>query len=316
MTENEIRIDPRTGFVTIIAADRNKRPSDFEGEIIKKTNSCPFDPGNENQSVEIMRIGNPWKIRVIENKFPELKLNSTVEENKIGNYLIKGAYGKNEVIIDTPIHNIRFFDLDKEQFNLWIDVLSERENVLYQLPRISHVFIFKNDGQAAGESLIHPHTQIMASPFIPEIIEREKSAFYKDENLLENMTLPQLLLEETDNFVCIAPYASRFAGETLIYSKKKVSSLIDLTADIRHELAFLIKTVLQKYSKIFTNFSYNLVFHEIKADDKFRFHVEIYPRLTIFAGIEIGAGAYVNPLPPETFAQSYKNLQASPLEAK
>jgi UDPglucose--hexose-1-phosphate uridylyltransferase len=132
---------------------------------------------------------------------------------------------------------------------------------------------------------------------------------------MEKMSLPQLILEDTENFVAIAPYASRFPGESLIYTKRSISSIMEMSDEMRKELVFLLKKILNKYASMFSNFSYNLVFHEKKDDLIFRFHIEIYPRVSILAGIELGEGVYVNTLPPEVFAESYKT-QASPLEVK
>ena len=44
--------------------------------------------------------------------------------------------------------------------------------------------------------------------------------------------------------------------------------------------------------------------------DRGHWHVEVLPRLTVFAGIELGAGIYVNAVAPETAAAALRDADA------
>ncbi len=315
--QNEIRRDYRTGDYAIIAPDRGKRPEDFHNPKVPEHSTpenCPFERGKENTNTEIMRVGDPWQIRAVENKFPELYGNIPVYQRD-GVFAMISGYGYNEVVIDTPSHNEPFESMDNDRLLLWLNMIIEREDALYLKKYIKHVHMFKNSGRDAGESLDHAHTQIMAWP---ELIGRVRTEYdaaskYTQKNgscLYEKILDVERyrLLIETNNFVCIAPFASRMAGESMILPKRHLAYLGDLTDKEREDLVQVLKQTLLVNRSIFGNLSYNFVSHEIKAMEDFHMHIEIYPRLAKFAGVELGEGVFVNQLPPEIYSESFRKL--------
>ncbi|MEM2428176.1 MAG: hypothetical protein QXD52_02920, partial [Candidatus Bathyarchaeia archaeon] len=50
---------------------------------------------------------------------------------------------------------------------------------------------------------------------------------------------------------------------------------------------------------------YNLGFHML-LENHYHWHVEVYPRLTIWAGLEKSTGVFINTVPPEDAAESLK----------
>ena len=313
--QNEIRRDYRTGDYSIIAPDRGKRPEDFHDPKVPEHSTpenCPFERGKESITKEIMRVGDPWQIRVVENKFPELYDSIPIYQRE-GIFAMMSAYGYNEVVIDTPGHNEPFESMDNDRLLLWLNTLIEREDALYLKNYIKHVHMFKNSGRAAGESLDHAHTQIMAWP---ELIgklraeydiassynQKEGACIY--EKVLDNERYR--LLIETNDFICIAPFASRMAGESMILPKRHVTYLGDLTENERSGLVDVLKRILLTNRALFGNLSYNFVSHEIKALENFHMHIEIYPRLAKLAGVELGEGVFVNQLPPEVYSEAFR----------
>jgi len=308
LVENEIRRDYRTGKYVIMAPNRGKRPEDFavlKDIIVSDISKCPFEYGKEESNNEIMRVGDPWKIRVIQNKFPELVGSIPLMETK-GKLSKISGYGYNEVIIDSPDHNTPFELLPESHLKLWLDTLIEREISLYQRRYIKYVQIFKNAGEAAGESLSHPHTQIMAWPEIIGSIDDELKRIrkYKLDNnlcLYEDILYEERsrILLEDNNFIAIAPFGSRFAGESMIIPKRHISFFADLDNDLRQSLVNILKLILNINRKIFGNYSYNLVFKELKDYPDLHAHIDIYPRLSIEAGVELGNDVFVNQLLPD-----------------
>ena len=140
---------------------------------------------------------------------------------------------------------------------LWLNTLIEREDALYLKNYIKHVHMFKNSGRAAGESLDHAHTQIMAWP---ELIgklraeydiassynQKEGACIY--EKVLDNERYR--LLIETNDFICIAPFASRMAGESMILPKRHVTYLGDLTENERSGLVDVLKRIFPFYQGV------------------------------------------------------------------
>lgn len=318
--ENEIRMDYRTGNFVIMAPNRGKRPEDFaviKERVVSDISKCPFEPGREFMSTEIMRIGDPWKIRVVQNQFPEL-IGTIPLMFSNGKLKKVSGYGYNEVIIDSPDHNKPFEALDDSQLKLWLDTVIEREIALYNRNYIKYVLVFKNAGEAAGESLTHPHTQVMAWPSIIGSIRdelkrirkykiRENKCIYED--ILEEEK-SRILLED-NNFIVIAPFGSRFPGESMILPRKHINFFAELDDVARLNLVKVLKQVLNINNKMFGNYAYNFVFKELKGYEEFHAHIDIYPRLTIQAGVELGNNVFVNQLLPEDYANKFRNILSS-----
>jgi len=315
--ENEIRRDYRTGKFAIMAPNRGKRPEDFSVSkevVTSDVSKCPFEYGKEYMSKEIMHVGDPWKIRVIENKFPELMSTIPLMFSK-GSFKKISGYGYNEVVVDSPDHNTPFELLDDSQLKLWLDTIIEREISLYDRNYIKYVLIFKNSGESAGESLSHPHTQIMAWPVIIGTIKRELrlARKYKQEKgkcLYEDVLDEERvrLLYEDNYFIAIAPFASRFAGESMILPKRHVNFFADLNENEKFDLVKTLKLILATNRKIFGNYSYNFAFKELKNYPEFHAHIDIYPRLTIEAGVELGNDVFVNQLTPEDYSKKFRSV--------
>jgi Galactose-1-phosphate uridylyltransferase len=106
--------------------------------------------------------------------------------------------------------------------------------------------------------------------------------------------------------VTLAPFASRMAGESMIVPRRHVNYILELTEDERYELASTIKTVISTNKKMFGQQPYNMVFHELKSEKDFHFHIEIYPRLAKLAGIELGQDVFVNTIVPEDYAIRFR----------
>lgn len=312
---SEIRKDYRTGYLSIIVPGRSKRPEEVKEKDMAGTDvsKCPFEPGNENMSNEIMRYGDPWSIRVIENKFPELAPGTPYFLEKKGKNLLKyiGGYGYNEVIIESPLHTAVLEDLPFDHLLNWLEILIEREDVLYTKKYIKHVFIFKNYGVAGGESIGHPHTQIMAYPILAgnvrkelENIKKQGVCFYDGLEEVEK----ERLLTENDSFFAVAPFGSRMPAESMIVPKRHVNYLGDLADKEKRDFISILTSVLSTNKKIYGRQSYNLVVHDIKTEPDFHMHVEIYPRMSTPAGIELGQSIFVNTITPEDYAEDFRRV--------
>jgi UDPglucose--hexose-1-phosphate uridylyltransferase len=114
---SEIRQDPTTREWVIIAPERAKRPQHMPKkklahELPEWEESCPFCPGNENQTPdEVLRfptsaIGAAWRVRVVPNRYTALNIEGNLDRREEGHLFRKmDGIGINEVIIETPSHN-------------------------------------------------------------------------------------------------------------------------------------------------------------------------------------------------------------------
>ncbi len=311
---SEIRMDYRTGSYCVIVPGRSNRPEEVEENDIAAgdLSKCPFEPGNESQSSEKMRIGDPWKIRVIANRFPELSETTPVSSTD-GLLSYTAGYGSNEIIIDSPSHFDKFEEMHSDQLWLWLNTVLEREQTLYSERYIKYVQIFKNYGHLAGASLGHPHTQIMAWPVVIGKIDYETrklkkyketdgKCLYEDVRTLEE---PRKLFEN-NTFYAVAPFGSRATAESMIIPKRHVNYAVDLSTDEKRDLIDALTMVLKTNNKLFGRQPYNFTFHDMKDDPDFHMHVEIYPRLSMYGGIEIGEDVFINTVSPEDYAEKFR----------
>ena len=180
---SELRKDPVIGRWVIIATERGKRPTDFVS-IAQSEESvyCPFCEGNENMTpAEIYAIRDSnslanskgWKIRVVPNKFPALRVEGTVDREGMGMFDKMSGIGAHEVIIETPKHNDNLHQRSTQEIVNILDTYQKRHVDLMRDARLLYALIFKNFGERAGASLSHPHSQIIATPVVPKRVREE-----------------------------------------------------------------------------------------------------------------------------------------------
>lgn len=316
----ELRKDYIFNRWVIVNSERAKRPKDFikQHPVIKEKNHCPFCPGNEKLTPpEIARVEEKgrWILRNFENKFPGVTQNGSPEVRTKGEFFTSGnAFGRHEVIVETPNHKQQFHDLSVEHIAKYLQLLFKRRNALYKLPGIKFVAMFKNHGLEAGTSLAHEHTQIIAYNLLPANIEREIAAITK--YYRKHRTCPYckvLELErkgprrifENDSFLAFTPYASIFEFEAGIFSRRHVESFSKLNGKEVGDLAELIKKLLSRLSEL--NAPYNMYFHESPKGKKHHIHVKVVPRLITWGGFEHCTGCIINTVSPEQAAEFFRS---------
>jgi len=314
---NELRKDYLLDRWVIIAKDRGKRPTDFiQKPKVEKPKICFFCPGNEHMTPpEIDRVeeNGKWIIRCFPNKFPATT--TEFEENEESFLVKQTAYGKHEVITETPNHNMHLNELSVEHIVKVLDMYSSRINEIKKDKRIKYVIIFKNQGSVAGASLDHSHTQLIALPIIPGLVKEETEAArkYKEENgncpfcdIHSYEAKSERLIFEDDYTISFAPFASRFPFEVWIMPKRHVRFLYDLNDEEKYSFAKMLKRILRKLHSSLNKPPYNFWFHQSPDDGDLHFHLELAPRLAKFAGMELGSEIVINVVPPELAAQHYK----------
>ena len=239
----QLRQDRTTKEWVIIAARAAKRPHDFkkvEPTIEKPPykEDCPFCPGNEHLTPPetlAYRSGGPpnskgWWVRVVPNKFPALVPDGSLErKEEKGFFRMMDGVGVHEVVIGSPIHNQLFPFLDDNQVEEVLLAYRERYLALRGDERIKLIIIFKNHGKEAGTSLEHTHSQIVGTGIVPSNIRRkleEASRYYDDHGccvycdlIEEELSIGKRIVMETEKFVVLHPFASRFPFETWIIPK-------------------------------------------------------------------------------------------------
>ncbi|MDV2495058.1 MAG: galactose-1-phosphate uridylyltransferase [bacterium] len=324
---SELRRDPIIGRWVIIATERGKRPVDFSStEPPKERGFCPFCAGNEDKTPAEVLAYRPaetapnsegWRIRVVPNKFPALMVEGDLGRVGEGMYDMMRGVGAHEVIIETPDHEASWSTMSQANLEEVLWAFKERIEDLKQDPRFKYILTFKNHGEAAGASLEHPHTQMIALPIIPkrvaEEMEGSRAHFANKERCIfcdiihqEQMSKSRIITENK-NFIAFTPFASRFPFETWVLPKMHISHYEDSEKVGFDYLASLLRDTMRRLDTVLSDPPYNLIIHTSPVTafnlEYYHWHIEIIPKLTKVAGFEWGTGFYINPTPPEEAAE-------------
>ncbi len=342
---SELRHDPVQKRWVIIAVERGRRPSDFKKQPIatRKVRTCPFCYGNEDKTPpEIFSIRPPdtepntpgWKLRVIPNKFPALKVEGELNRRGLGLYDLMDGVGAHEVIIETPDHGAHLGEMELDDVINVAKVYRDRINDLYKDQRLRYALIFKNYGETAGASLSHPHSQLIATPITPRTVATEldsaREHYLSKERCLfcdiihQEKALGERVVLETEKFFAFCPFASRFPFEIWLLPKKHSHDYSLMDDEEIADFALALKTVLHKLRISLDDPPYNFVLHtapnyHVQRPGRpnywstlpydWHWHIEIIPRMTKIAGFEWGTGFYINPTPPELAAEFLRSIE-------
>jgi len=339
---SELRHDPISKTWVIIATERSRRPMDFvpSQESTGDGAFCPFCEGHEDKTPpEIVAVRRPgtepntpgWSVRVIPNKFPALMIEGTPDRRGIGLYDKMRGIGAHEVIVESPDHNLMIPDMPDDQLHTVVEVWAERLRDLIRDRRFKYILLFKNHLPTAGASLAHPHTQIIATPVTPRAVAMKLESAKAHHQVKERCLFCDLIAQEIedgsrvvyldDQFVALAPYASRFPFEVFLAPRRHNHSFVETAPAELAAFGGALRDTLGRLRRALKDPPYNFVLHTApntetiprrshywdKLPFDFHWHVEILPRLTKMAGFEWGTGFFINPTPPEVAAEFLRN---------
>lgn len=339
----ELRYDPLQYRWVIIATDREARPSDLQDTTkYNQIKLCPFCEGHESDTPpEIWALRDPksppnspgWKVRVVPNKYPALKIEAAGKKTGVGYYDMIEGTGAHEVIIETPQHDLTLADLPPEQVKWVLLAYRERLKDLFRDPRFKYVLIFKNHGKRAGASLTHAHSQLIATPIVPRNVfiklNNAKLHYEKKERCLicdiiqQEMDTKARIITSENGFVAFTPYASRFPFEVFIAPVDHNYSFTEVGDEQLERFSHFLKNILFRIKNVLHDPPFNYVLNtspnteaKPKLSDQwvtikydYHWHIEIIPRLVRIAGFEWGSGFYINPSTPEMAAQYLRDMK-------
>jgi UDPglucose--hexose-1-phosphate uridylyltransferase len=337
----ELRKDPVLGRWVIISTERGKRPSDFNhgvAEVAATPANCPFEMGHEEMTPpEVYSIRPPgsqpdspgWKLRVIPNKFPALRIEGQLGRKGLGLYDKMNGVGAHEVIVENPDHNR---DLDQRQIEenfLVYKAYRDRIVDLLRDERFEYIMVFRNYGIQAGASLSHPHSQIIATPIVPKRVTEKLNGSlmhyrYKKRCIFCDIIDQEQMLEErivlaSNHFMVLCPFAAAHPFELWVVPTRHQADYTQATDDELRDLAGVMGRLVGKYKKTLGDVHYNYVVHTTPSENAladeypyghahYHWHIEMFPRLTRTAGFEWGTGFYINPTPPEESARYLREV--------
>lgn len=316
--EPELRRDPITGRWVLVAPERARRPialsdSGPRHRTGDERRPCPFCPGEEHDTPdETFALRDPgsapngpgWRLRVVPNKFPAVRAEPTP------------AIGFAEVLVECPEHVTSPTQLSDTQLRDVFAAYRERTVALAADPRLEYVAVFKNVGAEAGASLGHTHSQIIATPVIPALLQAELDGAEAHFSHTGRCAFCDLVGSElkdgsrvvarTANFVAVTAFAPRFSYEMWLLPLAHEARYEALTDARALELAGLVKRVLRALDVVCHSPAYNWFLHTspLRSGDlpHYHWHLEILPRTARPAGLEWGFGCHITTASPECAA--------------
>jgi UDPglucose--hexose-1-phosphate uridylyltransferase len=258
----DLRHDASTGRWTAIAPGRARRPG-ATTIASDEREDCPFCAGHEDRTPpETLLLGagpTGWGVRVVPNLYPALE--------------------RQEVVVHGPDHVHSIADLSVGTLDLVAEAWQRRAHDAGGI-----CFPFINEGQDAGASLPHSHSQLAWLPAAAPAAEAE-------------LGLPELVsIFERDGLIAGCPVVSRVAYEMLVYPAEPEPS--GLCSELLGAALRLVADLTRRLHEIRGGFvPINAWLHEGE-----HWHLEVFPRTTRLAGLELGAGVYIDPVAPETAA--------------
>lgn len=322
----EYRTDPLSGHTVIIAPERQARPGAFSLPPWQaETVNCPFCRGKESETPQEICIypqeadADQWQIRVVPNLYPAVAPHSGSREQR-DSQGTRIATGLHEVIIESPEHLTSITDLNHENTAALLQTYAARITSAAQQPNIKCAQLFKNHGPAAGATLQHSHSQLIAMDRVPDILRREllsaEQHFAKAESCIvcteieqERISGERMVLEN-DDFTVYCPFASRLPYEMRLVPNIHQAKFEDTNAKLWQSMAALLRQALQALESLIPNVCYNYLIHSLPFDtnrnEHYHWHMEIIPRIATPAGFEWGTGLFTNPIPPEQAASELR----------
>ncbi|RLF11637.1 MAG: hypothetical protein DRJ98_02900 [Thermoprotei archaeon] len=320
---DQLRKSKIIGKWVVIAEERAKRP--LEGG--KQT--CPFCPGNEHLTppailayvqgptgIERKEDGDErvkgWLVRCFENLYPAFK------PPTLGKLSRGGAVGHHEVVVESPRHDEHPHRASKEQLMLALKAIFTRMQELYSMDYVKYVAFFRNHGRSAGASILHPHSQLIALPFIPQRLREEfkvfRKAWHKEECPLCHIEVEGEVFYDRGGYVAMFPKAGLSPYEFWLLPKRHEPSPLTLNDEELVNLAEALRHTLSCLAKMLNDPPYNLWLHaspRVEGYEYFHWHIEVRPRISIHAGFEQGFEVYINTVSPERAAEEFRKALES-----
>jgi UDPglucose--hexose-1-phosphate uridylyltransferase len=252
--------------------------------------SCPFCEGREDrtppETFAIRPSGGAadtpgWTVRVVPNLYP--------------------VFERHEVVVSTPRHVRSFAELTDDEVAGVATAWRERARAAREAG-FPYMHALLNEGREAGASLPHSHTQLawLREPPPAVVAEDGGADCAVCRHVEAELASGERLIVDRDGLVVIAAYGGRLPYELLIAPREHADESAYESGSLEPALSLLAEA-LRRLHSIEGPIPLNAWLH-----DGGHWHVEVLPRLTVFAGIELGAGIYVNSLAPEAAAAALR----------
>ena len=292
---SELRWHPLLEQWVVVTTHRQDRPQMPSGW-------CPFCPGSG-------RVPDSYDVALYPNDFPAFSFDDP------------NAPGACDVVLYSSEHTRLPSELSISQWEKIIALWTRRTSELTSDPRVKHVMIFENAGEAVGVTMPHPHGQIYAFPFVPPRVEKELAsvAAYRKKTgeclycaiLADEEKASRRIISASEHFVAFAPHFARFPYETLIYTRRHAPALADLRPEEVQDFAGILSRMRKKYDALFGfPMPLMMVLHQSE-----HFYVEFLPlqrsekKLKYLAAVESASWTFLDDVTSEQAAEALRLAQ-------
>jgi UDPglucose--hexose-1-phosphate uridylyltransferase len=335
----ELRTDPLGGHRTIVAGERSRRPGGeprCEPPQAIDPEQDPFAEGHEDRTPpELYAVrpgGGPanspgWQVRVVPNLYPALSPPDDREDSVHGAggadpsdvrgqpqlFASQPATGAHEVIVNGPQSVLSLAELPVEQVVAAVEVWRER---MRAHAASAYLQLIVNERREAGASLPHTHAQLYALDFVPATVarERERASAHTTRTMGQSL-LGDLVAEEVrrrerivaidDEAVLMAPYASRLPFQLMLAPRTPRTRFEDSGPS---GAALLHDGLCRLARHLGSSPPLNLWVRTapLGAED-FCWRIDVLPRLTHLAGLELSTDVNLNIVAPEDAAAALRD---------
>ena len=320
----------------IIAENRAARPNEFDERIAGEPASaggspsaCPFCPGQEHRTPptvhEVHNDAGAWQVRVVPNKYPAVTMFDECPAAQAASPVgveVEPAVGAHEVIIETARHIDRTAALSVNELRDVLETYALRLRRWRDEGCFEYGFIFKNQGRRAGASLVHLHSQLIALLSVPPAVDAElgrAEGWHRDQQdcpycrlLQQEQTHGERMVFHRDGFVAFCPPASLQAFEVWLLPTDHQPWFELPQASVPDRLAGVLGDLLARVESVVPDAAYNLLLRTAPwrkgVGDWCHWRIEVWPRISAFAGFELASGLFINPVAPERAASKLRSL--------
>jgi UDPglucose--hexose-1-phosphate uridylyltransferase len=318
---SELRRDPITGRTVIIAPERLPhtrlwRPTP---DVPADHTACPFCEGNEHLAGRELLAwrasgqsynGPGWRVRVVPNRIPALRVESHYAEPTAALFQTLGGLGAHEVIIESPNHHADWSTMTTEEIRMVLWAWRERMRDLRRDIRLKTFLVVKNVGAGAGATLAHPHSQLLALPFVPLHLDDELIGARARADggcafctvIAGELEADVRVVASDEDTVAMSPFASRVPFETWILPRRHLAAFDDECDDCLVAIAARVRDTMVRLQRALNGSPYSVLLHSApvgEAAATYHWHLEIIPRLGPGSGLAWGEGIHINPVAPE-----------------
>lgn len=314
-----IQRDDLTGRPVFLAPGRSKRPSDL-GDPAEQPplTACPFCAGNEQLTPPTVlrwptEEAAAWHVRIVPNRYPFIEpawrsAAQATASSADHAEPARPAHGVHEVVIESPDHVASILDVPEMTWQASWLLVRDRLAALAVRPDLAWAMVFKNSGLAAGASLAHVHSQLVALDFVPPQVAAEFAAVASQPSLFADLLSRARedgrVVARCEDLVAIVPPAARQPFEVWILPEAPEPHYHATGTSRVRSIATLTRWYVRALAEVAPGTAFNWWLHEAATSGRpaesrhWHWHLEMLPRHAALAGFELGTGCHVSTLAP------------------